>query len=63
MVGFDMERAFAELGFPEGYRVEMCFVVGKQGDKSKLPEFLQGREMPSPRKPLSAMVTEGKFKA
>lgn len=61
MVGFDIERAFAELGFPPGYRVEMAFAVGKLGDKSKLPEFLQAREMPSDRKPLSETVFEGKF--
>ena len=63
MVGFDIPRAFAELGFPEGFRVEQCFAVGRIGDKSKLPEFLQAREMPSPRKPLSETVFEGKFKA
>lgn len=61
MVGFDIPRAFAELGFPEGYRVEMLFAIGREGDKGKLPEYLQGREAPSPRKPLSETVFEGKF--
>ena len=61
MVGFDIPRAFAELGFPAGYRVEMALAIGKQGDKSTLPEFLQGREEPSGRKPLSESVFEGKF--
>ena len=61
MVGFDMERAFAELGFKEGYRIEQVFAVGKQGDKSKLPEQMQAREMPSPRKPLAETAFEGKF--
>ncbi len=62
MVGFDIPRAFAELGFPEGYRVELAFVIGRQGDKSTLPEYLQGREEPSSRKPLSEIVFEGKYK-
>ena len=61
MVGFDTERAAKELGFPEGYRVEMAFVIGRQGDKSVLPEYLQGREAPSPRKPLSELVFEGRY--
>lgn len=61
MVGFDMDRAFAELGFTEGYRVEMAFAVGRQGPKENLPEFLQGREMPSNREALSSRVFEGKF--
>ena len=61
MVGFDLERAFAELGFTQGYRVEQIFAVGKQADKAKLPEFLQAREEPSPRKPLSETAFEGRF--
>ena len=61
MVGLDMDRAFAELGFSEGYRVEMAFVVGRKGDKSKLPDALQQREMPSSRLPLSQVVFEGKI--
>ena len=63
MVGFDIDRAFAELGFPEGYRVEVAIVVGRIGDKSKLPEMLAAREAPSDRKPLSEIAFEGKFKA
>ena len=61
MVGFDTERAAKSLGFGEGYRVEMAFVIGRQADKAALPEYLQGREMPSPRKPLSDIVFEGRY--
>lgn len=63
MVGFDLERAFAELGFPQGYRVETVIAIGKKGDKSTLSEMLASREEPSGRKPLSEVVFEGKFKA
>ena len=63
MVGFDMERAFAELDVPKGYRVEAAIAIGRLGDKTNLPEFLQAREMPSDRQPLSAMAMEGRFRS
>jgi len=61
MVGFDKDRAFAELGFTEGYRVEAAIAIGRRGDPSLLPEGLRAREVPSGRNPLSASVFEGKF--
>ncbi len=63
MVGLDLERAFTELGLPEGYRVEHAIAIGKMGDKSVLPEGLAAREVPSDRIPLSQIVMEGSFKA
>ena len=63
MVGFDRERAFAELGFTDGHRVEAAVAIGKLGDKSSLPEVLQAREVPSGRNPLGDFVFEGKFKS
>ena len=63
MVGFDMDRAFAELNVPKGYRVEAAIAIGRIGDKASLPEFLQARETPSDRQPLSAMALEGGFPA
>ncbi len=63
MVGFDMQRAFAELNLPEGYRVEAAIAVGKLGDKSILPDAIQAREAPSPRKPVSEVALEGGFPA
>ena len=62
MVGFDMERARAELGIPAGFRVEMALVIGRPGDKSMLPEMLAAREMPSGRKPLGEVLFEGRFR-
>ena len=61
MVGFDIPRTAAELGFPKGYRVEVAIAIGRKGDPSLLPEMLAGREMPSPRLPLAEIVFEGKF--
>jgi hypothetical protein len=61
MVGFDIPRAFTELNLPEGYRVEAAAAVGRLADKSILPEALQGREAPSPRKPIGEFAFAGSF--
>ena len=61
MVGFDRERAFAELNVPQGFRVEAVYAVGRRADKAKLPEALQAREFPSPRRPLRESTFEGSF--
>jgi nitroreductase len=63
MVGFDKERAAAELGVPDGYRIEAAIAIGKRGDKSLLPESLRAREQPNDRTPLRELVGEGSFKA
>ncbi|MCY0387642.1 nitroreductase family protein [Robbsia sp. Bb-Pol-6] len=61
MTGVDFDRAFGELGVPAGFRVEAAVAIGRLGDKSQLPEMLQGRETPSMRQPLSDLVFEGRF--
>ena len=61
MVGFDMDTAFAALQVPEGYRVEAAIAIGRRGDKSMLPEAMQGRESPNGRLPLSKLAMEGRF--
>ena len=61
MVGFDMERAFAELNVPQGHRVEAAYAIGRLGDKSRLPEALQARETPNTRRPLDELAFEGAF--
>ena len=63
MVGFDIDRAFAALDVPAGYRVEAIYAVGKLGDPVRLPEPLRAREVPSPRVPLSSLVFQGSFSA
>ena len=63
MVGFDIERAFAELNVPQGYRVEQLFAVGRRGDKSLLPDAVAAREMPSERLPMAQLAFEGSFPA
>ena len=61
MVGFDHDRAFAELNVPEGYTVEAVYAVGRAGDPATLPEPLRSREAPNTRVPLSQLVFEGTF--
>ncbi len=61
MVGFDIERAFAELHVPQGYRVEAAFAVGRIGDKSTLPEGIRAREAPSGRHPVADVALAGSF--
>ena len=61
MAGFDQELTRKELKIPDGYALHAAVAVGKLGDKSTLPEYLQARETPSPRKPLSELVSEGDF--
>ena len=61
MVGFDMDRAFAELNVPAGNRVEAAYAIGRRGDPGKLPEMLRTREAPNARKPLAEVAFEGGF--
>lgn len=61
MGGVDFDKAIDVLKVPPGYRAEAAVAVGKLADKSLLPENLQARELPSNRKPLSAVAFEGVF--
>jgi len=63
MVGFDIPRAAIELNVPANHRVEAAYAIGRPGDKATLPEGLQAREQPSPRRPLAEIAIEGGFKA
>lgn len=61
MTGLKFGEAEAALGIPADHRLEAAFAIGKQGDKSVLPEFLQEREVASNRKPLAEIAKAGKF--
>jgi hypothetical protein len=63
MVGFDIPRAAIELGVPDEYRVEAAIAIGRQGDKSTLPEPLQAREAPNQREKVASFAFEGGFPA
>lgn len=61
MAGFDKEKTRTDLAIPADYAVEAAIAIGKPGDKSTLPDFLQAREVPSPRESLNKLAFEGKF--
>lgn len=61
--GFDVERARAVLGVPEGYELEAAIAIGRRGEKSILPEAFHGGESPNGRRPLAETVFEGRFPA
>lgn len=61
MAGIDLDRIRTELKVPDGYRIEAGIAIGKKGTKTLLPEALQAREFPSPRKPVSEIALEGGF--
>ncbi|NDY90860.1 nitroreductase family protein [Ideonella livida] len=61
MGGFVADTLRPSLALPEDVAIQAVVAIGKQGDKSQLPEALQAREQPSPRKPLSELVAEGRW--
>lgn len=63
MEGFDYEKAKSSLDIPDDYQVEALAAIGKRAAASNLPEEMQKRELPSPRKGVNEIAIEGKFKA
>lgn len=61
MTGVDFDKARAELAVPERFRIETAIAIGRQGDKSILPEALAAREAPSDRKPVESFARAGNF--
>jgi nitroreductase len=62
MQGFNYDKAKAALNVPDTFQVEAMIAVGKPGKKEDLPEHLQAREFPSPRKEMAAIACEGLFR-
>jgi nitroreductase len=61
MMGFDYDKARAQLKVPEDYDVAAMFAAGRPGSVDALPEQLRQREQPSHRKPVSQIICEGAF--
>ena len=61
MGGFEAAKLAPALGLPEGHQIHVVVAVGKQGDLAALPEKLQEREKPSPRRPVADLAGHGKF--
>ncbi|PZQ48514.1 MAG: nitroreductase [Rhodovulum sulfidophilum] len=63
MTGLKFDELREGLGLPDGYRVEAAAAIGRIASPSVLPEALRGGEVPSKRRPLSEVVSVGKFRA
>jgi len=63
MLGFDAVAARDALALPDGYDLCAMAAVGLPGEKEDLPDALQKREAPSPRKPLAEVAFRGGFAA
>ena len=63
MSGVEWDKVRAELKVPERFRVDAACVIGKLGSLDVLDEKLQGREVPSNRKPVADFAFAGDFPA
>ncbi len=59
MQGFDHIAAKSALNLPEELDPMIMIAVGHQGPAEALPESLQAREKPSPRRPSKDLIHEG----
>jgi nitroreductase len=61
MAGIEWDRVNEVLNVPPGHQVQAAIAIGKKGPASLLPEALQAREVPSPRKKQAEFLFEGGF--
>ena len=61
MSGIEFDKARADLGVPERFRIEAACVLGRIGDPAMLDEKMRAREAPSGRKPVEEFVFAGGF--
>ncbi len=61
--GFDAARARETFHLPADVHPIAVLLIGRQGDPASLPEALQAREVPSPRKPVAEFAFEGDYPA
>jgi nitroreductase len=59
--GFDREGARQVLAVPADYHIEIVIAVGRQADSGVLPVDIREKEKPSPRRPVTHFVREGRF--
>lgn len=62
MAGFEWDRVHEALGVPAAeFDAEAMVAVGERAAPETLPEDLREREVPSGRKPLAEVVSNGRF--
>ena len=63
MTGLEFEKARAELGLPDGFRLEAAVAVGRRAPADVLPEGLCAKEVPSDRRAWTETAFAGNFPA
>jgi nitroreductase len=61
MAGYDRAQAATATALPPNHSTHCIIALGKRGNPAQLPEPLQAREHPSPRKPLAETAFRGTF--
>jgi nitroreductase len=61
MEGFNYAKIQEGLNVPDSFTILAMVALGKQGSTQSLPSDLQGKEVPSTRKPLLNIVSREKF--
>jgi nitroreductase len=61
MWGVEHERAPQVLNLGERFKLQAMVAVGRPGEKEDLPQPLQEREAPSPRKSISELAFSGRL--
>ena len=59
MEGFDYGRAKIELSIPNDFDVNAMIAIGSRAPADNLPDKYREMELPSPRRPLHEIVSEG----
>jgi nitroreductase len=62
MTGIEFDKARAELGLPEDFRLEAAVAIGKRDHPNRLPEGLRGGEVPSSRKAVGEIAFAGNYR-
>jgi len=62
MTGLEFDKARAELGLPDDFRLEAAVAIGRRDAPERLPEGLRGGEVPSPRKPVGEIAFAGNYR-
>lgn len=62
MGGVDFDRARVVLEVPEDFHVEAAIAIGEKADPETLSEEQRAREVPNGRKPLTSVISQGRFR-
>lgn len=62
MTGLEFDKARAELGLPDDFRLEAAVAIGRRDAPERLPEGLRGGEVPSPRKAVGEIAFAGNYR-